>query len=52
MEFIIKTQGGCTLIFKDDSKEAYFLTLLDVDGAELSNHIIMKDDIKRLAKAS
>ena len=52
MEIIIKSQAGCKFIFTDDTKESYFLTILDSTGAELSKHIVFKEDFKRLAKAS
>ena len=61
MNFQITTATGCTLNFTDetiyDSKDvivpAYRLTITDASGVDMDHsHLIRKENIKRLAKAS
>ena len=61
MNFQITTENGCTLNFTDetiyDSKDvivpAYHLTITDASGVDMGHsHLIRKENIKRLAKAS
>ena len=64
MEFQIKTESGCTLIFTDEvifdtygtppkNVPGYRLTITDYSGADMGHtHLIRKESIKRLAKAS
>jgi len=66
MEFRIKTESGCTLIFTDETFSdtygnlhqpktipGYRLTIIDASGADMDHsHLIRGEAIKRLAKAS
>ena len=54
MEITIRTALGCKLVFNDDKvgPAEYHLTVVDAAGAECSTHIVRREDIKRLGKAS
>ncbi len=55
MEFTIETAGKGKLVFSDVTRASngtYTLAIYGSDGVHITSVGILKDDIKRLAKAS
>lgn len=52
MKFTIQTAGGGQLEFRDHGNDEYDMTIIEPNGTEVLRVIVLKESIRRLAKAN